>query len=338
MTITISGANLRALSEGTHTITADVSDLAGNAATQASTTFIYDKSSPSCSISSVSWGSYLNATEDNNNGTVTVATNGAENGSTVTVGLNGVNYNGSVSSNSVTITIPGANLRALSEGTHTITADVSDLAGNAATQASTTFIYDKSSPSCSISSTSWGSYLNATEDNNNGTVTVTTNGVENGITVIIGLNGVNYTGLVSSNSVTITIPGANLRALSEGTHIITANVSDLAGNAATQASTTFIYDTIPTLNEITPITTPTNDNTPSYVFSSNEAGTITSSLSITGSTSVVNGNNTITFSLQEGTYSGQTITVTDAAGNSTTLTISPFVIDTTYSNNFNIRY
>ena len=41
-------------------------------------------------------------------GSVTVATNGAENGQTVTVGLNGANYTGSVSNNSTTITISGA--------------------------------------------------------------------------------------------------------------------------------------------------------------------------------------------------------------------------------------
>ena len=192
-----------------------MSDYAGNAASQSSTTFVYDKTSPSISSITLSWGTVVNATEDNNNGTVTVATSGIEDGQIVTVGLNSRTYTGSVSSNSVSITISAARLQELIDGsTYTLTADVSDVAGNAATQSSTTFTYDKSAPSISSITPSWGSHLNATEDNNSGTVTVVTSGVEDGQTVTVSLNGTNYTGSISSNSVTITISATDLQALS----------------------------------------------------------------------------------------------------------------------------
>ena len=246
--ITIQGSDLRDLSEGTHTITANVSDAAGNAATQSSVTFVYDKTSPTISSITPSWGTHLNSTEDNNDGTVTVATSGVEDGQTVTIALNSKSYTGNISSNSVAITIQGSDLRDLSEGTHTITANVSDAAGNAATQSSVTFVYDKTAPTISSITPNWGTHLNATEDNNDGTVTVATSGVEDGQTVTLGLNSKTYTGDISSNSVTITIQGSDLRDLSEGTHTITANVSDAAGNAATQSSVTFVYDkTAPTI-------------------------------------------------------------------------------------------
>ena len=89
--------------------------------------------------------------------------------------------------------------------------------------------------------------------------------------------------------------------------------------------------TAPVIAEVTFVTTPTNDSTPNYTFSSSEAGTITYGGSCSSSTtSATTGNNTITLvSLSEGTYSNCTITVTDAAGNSVTLNISSFVIDTT---------
>jgi len=65
------------------------------------------------------------------------------------------------------------------------------------------------------------------------------------------------------------------------------------------------------LKEVTAITTPTTDTTPSYTFSSTESGAITYGGSCSSSTtSAISGNNTITFStLDNGTYSNCTIKV-----------------------------
>ena len=92
-----------------------------------------------------------------------------------------------------------------------------------------------------------------------------------------------------------------------------------------------IDTTAETLLEVRAVTTPTNDNTPNYTFSTNEAGTITYGGSCSSSaTSAFPGDNTITFnSLSDGTYSDCTITVTNSSANSITLSISSFVIDTT---------
>ena len=89
--------------------------------------------------------------------------------------------------------------------------------------------------------------------------------------------------------------------------------------------------TAPTLEEVTAVSTPTNDTTPSYTFSSNEAGTISYGGSC-GSDDYLSANitnNTITFNAlaEGGTYSNCTITVTDAAGNvSNTLNVTPFTV------------
>ena len=90
--------------------------------------------------------------------------------------------------------------------------------------------------------------------------------------------------------------------------------------------------TAATLAEVTAVTTPTNDSTPDYTFSSSEAGTITYGGSCSSSTtSATTDNNTITLiSLSDGNYSNCTITVTDSAGNSSSsLTMKSFVVDTT---------
>ena len=82
-------------------------------------------------------------------------------------------------------------------------------------------------------------------------------------------------------------------------------------------SATTTDSTAPVIAEETAVTTPTNDSTPNYTFSSDEAGTITYGGSCSSSTtSAINGSNTITFNaLSNGTYSNCTITVTDSAGN-----------------------
>ena len=87
--------------------------------------------------------------------------------------------------------------------------------------------------------------------------------------------------------------------------------------------------TAPIIAEVTAVTTPTNDSTPNYTFSSTEAGTITYGGSCSSSTTIaIAGNNTITLNtLSDGTYSNCTITVTDSEGNiSRSHTINSFTV------------
>ena len=138
---------------------------------------------------------------------------------------------------------------------------------------------------------------------------------------------------VGSNTIT-------LNALSEGTYSdCTIIVTDTFGNVSkTLTISSFEIDTTsPTVREVTAVTDPTNDTTPNYTFSSNEAGTITYGGSCSSSTtSAVASNNTITLKgassdelADNTTYSDCTVTVTDAAGNvSSSRTISSFEVDT----------
>ena len=97
--------------------------------------------------------------------------------------------------------------------------------------------------------------------------------------------------------------------------------------------------TAPTLAEVTPVVTPSNDSTPDVTFSTDEGGT----LAVGGSCgsgdegAIGSGNQTITLTqvdnstpLADGTYSDCTVTVTDASLNaSTPLTLTSFTIDAT---------
>jgi len=87
--------------------------------------------------------------------------------------------------------------------------------------------------------------------------------------------------------------------------------------------------TAPIIAELTAVSTPTNDSTPDYTFSSTEAGTITYGGPCSSSTTIaVAGKNTITLNtLSAGTYSDCTIKLTDSEGNvSSSHTITSFTV------------
>lgn len=143
----------------------------------------------------------------------------------------------------------------------------------------------------------------------------------------------------SCTSVTMNVTSGNntitFDTLSEGTYSnCTIRVTDGASNQSNILTVnTFTIDTTaPSVAQVTPVPSPTNDTTPNYTFSSTEAGTITYGGSCTASTgSASSGNNTITFNtLSNGTYSNCTIRVTDASSNqSSVLAVNTFTVDIT---------
>jgi len=148
---------------------------------------------------------------------------------------------------------------------------------------------------------------------------------------------ITYGGLCSS-STTVASQGNNtitLDPLSNGTYSDCTITVDTEGSwliGSLTLSSFIVKDpTSPTITEVTAVTNPTNDSTPNYTFSSDQAGTITYGGSCSSSTtSAISGNNTITLvSLSDGTYSNCTIIVTDSAGNvSNSLTITSFTVST----------
>ena len=226
----------------------------------------------------------------------------------------------------------------LAPGTYTgKTITVTDAAGNASnTLTIPDFVIDTTAPTAAITYDSVGPYKNGE------TVVITATFNEAMLDSPVPQITITGSGIANVNATNMTKVSTTVYTFSysvptgDGTGTITLTVgTDLAGNTITVNPTsgnTFTVDnTAPVISQVTAITTPGNDNTPSYVFSSDQLGTITSNLAFSSTTSASIGNNTITFStLADGTYTGKTITVTDAAGNaSNTLTIPDFVIDTT---------
>lgn len=121
---------------------------------------------------------------------------------------------------------------------------------------------------------------------------------------------------------------------SEGVYYVSVKAVDSAGNSSSWTTPIKITvdNTAPIVSEVTAVPTPSTDTTPSYTFTTNEAGAITYGGSCaSGTTAAVVGSNTITFNaLGDGTYSNCTITITDVATNaSTPFSVNTFVVDTT---------
>jgi hypothetical protein len=150
--------------------------------------------------------------------------------------------------------------------------------------------------------------------------------------------GTNY----SSMGTTFTTTGStshshSISGLSDGTsYQYHVRCRDTVSNTNTNDYTlSFSIDTpadtiSPTLLEVTPITSPTTDTTPSYTFSSDEAGTISyGGACSSGTTSAVSGNNTITLNaLSPDLYDDCTIIVTDSSSNaSAALAITDFTVE-----------
>ena len=117
-----------------------------------------DKKAPSINAigtSAFSWGGLLDVTEESSDGTVTITTVDVEDGRTLTIklikaGVVEATHTATVSNNQAVVTIPTNTLRDLSDGQYTLTADVSDEAGNPApTVTSSTFTVDTTAPTIS---------------------------------------------------------------------------------------------------------------------------------------------------------------------------------------------
>lgn len=140
------------LSDGTYNFTYSLTDAAGNESSLSPALQItIDTVAPTISSVTPSWGAVLQYSEMLSNGTVTIATSGAENGSATSVTINNIVYTGTISSNSVATSIPYADFANLTNGgTYYINTTVTDIAGNSTSNNTVSFTVD-STPSGFIS-------------------------------------------------------------------------------------------------------------------------------------------------------------------------------------------
>ncbi|MBI5017185.1 MAG: hypothetical protein HZB55_17095 [Deltaproteobacteria bacterium] len=284
-----SGQSLDSLTDGSHTVTVESSDAAGNTGT-ASSTFTVDTVAPIVSISAPANGS---ATNDS----TPLLTFNPGDGTTVVVKVDNV----------VVAKTSGQSLDTLTDGPHTVVVESTDAAGNKGT-ASSTFTVDTVVPVVSISSPSNGS-------STNNTTPLLTYNAGGGVTVVVKLD----------NAVIAKTSGNLLDALTDGTYTVTVESTDAAGNTGTASSTFTINTHAPAVSISAPLNgSRTNDPTPTLTFDKGTGVTVV--VKVDNVVVAKNSGDSLN-TLADGSHT-VTVESTDAASNTGTAT-STFTVDTT---------
>ena len=245
-TLDVPAADLAALSQGALTVTASVNDKAGNSG-QTTHTLTVDTVAPAVTISTVADDDIVNNAEQLAGQTISGTTT-AEQGQTVTVSFNGHSYQATVAANgSWSVFVPGRDFLGLSDGDYTITATVSDKAGNPGS-ATHDVTLNGDVPTIAINTFAQDDIVNAAEHGTPLVISGTTDAPA-GQTVTITLNGKTYTATVQNDGTwSYTVGSADVTALADGgSYVINAQVSNAIGNSVSDNHTVTVDLTAPSM-------------------------------------------------------------------------------------------
>ncbi|EQA1581970.1 Ig-like domain-containing protein [Enterobacter hormaechei] len=290
-TATVPSADLGSLKDGDASVQVSVTNVNGNSAA-AGREYSVDATAPTVSIEIVSDNNIINAAEAQQDLVVNGVSN-AEAGQTVTVTLNGVDYTTTVQANgSWSVTVPSADIGAITDGSYTITAAVADKAGNPAL-ADRDVLVDTTVPQLTINTVSDDDVINSAEHAQALIVTGSVTGAAAGDVVTVTINNKDYTAtLDASGRWSVGVPAADVSALTAGDHTITAALTDKAGNSNSTTHEVEVNLTAPVLT----IDTVSGDD----VINSSEK---TQDLTITGTASGLAAGAVVTVMLNGKAYS-----------------------------------
>ncbi|WP_444507603.1 Ig-like domain-containing protein [Enterobacter hormaechei] len=290
-TATVPSADLGGLKDGDASVQVSVTNVNGNSAS-AGREYSVDATAPTVSIEIVSDNNIINAAEAQQDLVVNGVSN-AEAGQTVTVTLNGVDYTTTVQANgSWSVTVPSADIGAITDGDYTITAAVADKAGNPAS-ADRDVLVDTTVPQLTINTVSDDDVINSAEHAQALIVTGSVTGAAAGDVVTVTINNKDYTAtLDTSGRWSVGVPAADVSALAAGYYTITAALTDKAGNSNSTTHEVEVNLTAPVLT----IDTVSGDD----VINSSEK---TQDLTITGTASGLAAGAVVTVMLNGKAYS-----------------------------------
>ncbi|MEQ9843634.1 Ig-like domain-containing protein [Pectobacterium brasiliense] len=236
--ITVSAADVGALTDGTSTLTVTTVDSTGNVLSGSRTIEVFTHSSPALTLNTPFSDGILNAAEAGVTQTLSGTTGIASPGQTVTATLGGVTYTGIVdAAGNWTISLPANGLQNLPNGTTALQVSVSDAAGNSSTLTSNVTVA-RTPPTLTAGNFATDNILNSTEVQSSQLLTGTASPSSAGQTVTTTLNGKTYSGTIGSDGTwSITIPSADLSNLSDGNYPIVTRLTDAAGNTTTTTQT-----------------------------------------------------------------------------------------------------
>ncbi|HGC3143427.1 TPA: Ig-like domain-containing protein [Escherichia coli] len=249
--INIPAADLEALTDGSHTLTATVNDKAGN---PASTThnLAVDLTVPVLTINTIAGDDIINAAEHGQALVISGSSTGGEAGDVVTVTLNSKTYTTTLdASGNWSVGVPAADVTALGSGPQTVTATVTDAAGNSDNETHTVTV-NLAAPTIGINTIATDDVINATEKGADLQISGTSNQPA-GTTITLTLNGQNYTATTdAAGNWSTTVPASAVSALGEVSYTVTANVTDSAGNSNSASHNVQVNTALPgvTINPV----------------------------------------------------------------------------------------
>ncbi|MBL5836815.1 Ig-like domain-containing protein [Enterobacter asburiae] len=295
-TLDVPAADMAGIADGSAAVTATVSDKAGNPASAGSSVLV-DTTVPQISFNIVAGDDVVNIAEHGQALIVSGKVTGAQAGDVITVTLNGKDYTAMLdASGSWSVGVPAADVGALANGDQTISATLTDKAGNS-TSATHAFDVSLTAPVIAINTLAADDVINATEKSQDLLVSGTSNQPD-GTTITVTLNGISYTATTdASGSWSITVPAANVSALGEASYVVTASVTDAAGNSASTGHSVLVDSALPQVT-INPVATDDVIN----------AAEVAAGQTLSGKVSGAVGGDTVTISIGGNTY---TATVQD---------------------------
>ncbi|WP_455906033.1 Ig-like domain-containing protein [Enterobacter asburiae] len=252
-TLDVPAADMAVIADGSAAVTATVSDKAGNPASAGSSVLV-DTTVPQISFNIVAGDDVVNIAEHGQALIVSGKVTGAQAGDVITVTLNGKDYTAMLdASGSWSVGVPAADVGALVNGEQTISATLTDKAGNSTT-ATHEFDVSLTAPVIAINTLAADDVINATEKGQDLLVSGTSNQPD-GTTITVTLNGISYTATTdASGSWSVTVPAANVSALGEASYVVTASVTDTAGNSASTGHSVLVDSALPQVT-INPVAT-----------------------------------------------------------------------------------
>ncbi|THB82144.1 large repetitive protein YeeJ, partial [Pantoea allii] len=333
----VSPAILSTLLNGNFTVSAAVTDPVGNVSSTSAGVSL-GLIQPTLSVNTVFGDGVLSAADLASNQTLS-GTSSLSAGSTVSATLNGLTYTTKVvSGGNWSITVPKGDLIAITDGSKIVTVTGTDTYGNTVNSSGTLSVISQSTPVVAITSLFGDNALSAVDVKTAQTISGTASNAE-GSVVRVTLGGQTYSTTVSSNgNWSLSVPAANLAAITDGLQTVTASVTNGAGSIGnTSASLGVVSHTTPTVSVNSffggdGYLNISEANVPETIrgTSTNAAGgTVTVSVAGNILTTTIGANGAWSISVPSATLKGipdgshpLTVTVADIGGNTTTSTSS----------------
>ena len=243
--LNVPAADVGALTDGNVTVTATVSDVAGNSSS-ADRVGLVDATVPQVTINDfVTDTNTVNQLAHAQAQILSGSVTGAAAGDLVTITINNVDYTTVVdAAGNWSLGLPASVVQGLTDGTWTINVSVTDQSGNTGSS-SVDVVVNTVTPVIGINTLAADDVINAAEKGADLLLSGTSNQPE-GTTITVNLNGINYTATTdASGNWSVTVPASAVSALGEANYTVTASVTDNVGNSAAATHDVLVDSSLP---------------------------------------------------------------------------------------------